>query len=416
MVFRIPAVRAANEAVDKTPDRDGDGRRAASLDRRDGLEGPRATATIKETASMVGQTWDEKHARGVPVGVIGAVAVAALVLGLALGGGGAYLCWRLLAFPPVVILPPTQQAPAQNGLALDTQPDAPLVAHGHDPDRTTDGHAPPQRPDPTPLARLQDLKGMPDAEASQKQPELRLARAEASVQADVPPAGQAAQKQRWEYLVVTLPADNNQATEQMNRLAGEGWEYLGLISTSIPGTSGVFEPHANQVVGARGGHESSILLRRVKVPYKVGGAIEGENMKIAAKSADFDIHIQDMMDFSLGKWSADRQLFARPLQAGAWADLKLPAPAQARYRITVYLCRSWDYGVIQFLVNGTKIGKPIDGFRADSVDSTGAIDLGAADLKEGVNTLRVEVVDTNPRSVAPHYSWGLDCVVLKQVN
>jgi hypothetical protein len=365
---------------------------------------------------MDDQARQENHARGVPVGVIGAVAAAAIVLGLALGGGVAYLYRSPVASPTVINLRPAQQVPAQNKLALEPQPDAPFVAHSHDPDRTTDGHAPPERPDPTLLARLQDLKGAPDAEASQKQHELRLARAEARVQADVPPAGQAAQKQRWEYLVVTLPADNNQATQQMNRLSSEGWEYLGLVNTSIAGTSGVFEPHANQVVGASGGHESSILLRRVKVPFKVEGAIEGENMKIAAKSADFDIHIQDMMDFSLGHWSADRQLFARPLRAGAWADLELPAPAQARYRIAVYLCRSWDYGVIQFLVNGTRIGNRIDGFRADAVDSTGAIDLGPVDLKEGVNTLRVEVVDTNRRSAVPHYSWGLDCVVLTLVK
>jgi hypothetical protein len=28
-------------------------------------------------------------------------------------------------------------------------------------------------------------------------------------------------------------------------------------------------------------------------------------------------------------------------------------------------------------------------------------------------TLRVEVIGTNPNSAEPHYSWGLDCVVLK---
>jgi hypothetical protein len=148
----------------------------------------------------------------------------------------------------------------------------------------------------------------------------------------------------------------------------------------------------------------------------VEGAIEAENMKIAAKSADFGIQIQDTTPFPRGQWSGDRQLFARPLRAGDWADLELPAPAQGKYLITVYLGRSWDYGVIQFRVNGSRIGKPIDGFNADDVLSTGAIDLGAVNLKEGVNTLRVEAVGTNRKSAPPHYSWGLDCVVLKQAN
>jgi hypothetical protein len=57
-------------------------------------------------------------------------------------------------------------------------------------------------------------------------------------------------------------------------------------------------------------------------------------------------------------------------------------------------------------------GGPIDCFHADTVLSTGAIDLGEAELKKGVNTLRVEVVGTNPKSAPPRYSWGLDCVVL----
>jgi hypothetical protein len=42
--------------------------------------------------------------------------------------------------------------------------------------------------------------------------------------------------------------------------------------------------------------------------------------------------------------------------------------------------------------------------------------LDRRDEKEGVNTLRVEVVGTNQKSAPPHYSWGLDCVVLKQAN
>jgi len=49
-------------------------------------------------------------------------------------------------------------------------------------------------------------------------------------------------------------------------------------------------------------------------------------------------------------------------------------------------------------VNGTRIGKPVDGFNADTVVSTGAIDLGAANLKKGVNSLVVELVGTNRMS------------------
>jgi len=148
--------------------------------------------------------------------------------------------------------------------------------------------------------------------------------------------------------------------------------------------------------------------------FQAPGAIEGESLKILGKSSDFPINPQDMTPFLAGQWSGSRQLFAQAKQAGAWADLELPAPADGKYHVVVYLTESWDYGIVQFRVNGAKVGAPIDGFHADTVVSIGAIDLGKADLKKGANTLRVEVVGTNPKSASPHYSWGLDCVVLQQ--
>jgi hypothetical protein len=232
-------------------------------------------------------------------------------------------------------------------------------------------------------------------------------------QRDAAPAAQPAQNQRWQYLVVSLPADVNQATDQLNGLAGDRWEYAGLISTSIPSVW-IRNPlnNANEQVAA--GHESSIVLRRPKIAFNVEGALEGESLKITAKSRDFELHWQDTMSWVHGQWSGDRQLYASPLKAGDWTDLELPAAAEGKYRITVYLTKSWNYGVIQFLMNGTRIGKPIDGFNADTVVSTGPIDLGAANLKKGVNRLVVEVVGTNRMSAQGRYSWGLDCVVLKQ--
>jgi serine/threonine protein kinase len=153
---------------------------------------------------------------------------------------------------------------------------------------------------------------------------------------------------------------------------------------------------------------------RADVPaFQVPDAIEGENMKILASSPGFSIGPQDMTTVRVGRWSGDKQLFARARKSGAWAELELPATSDGKYRIVAYLARSSDYGIVQFTVNGTRIGTPIDGF-ADSVKTTGAIDLGEAALKKGPNTLRVEVVGTNPDSRPPRYAFGLDCVVLKR--
>lgn len=70
---------------------------------------------------------------------------------------------------------------------------------------------------------------------------------------------------------------------------------------------------------------------------------------------------------------------------------------------------------MQFHLDGKLLGKPIDGFHADTVIGTGPIDLGEVDLKKGTATLRVEVVGTNPKSDGMRTMWGLDCIVLKSV-
>jgi hypothetical protein len=94
-------------------------------------------------------------------------------------------------------------------------------------------------------------------------------------------------------------------------------------------------------------------------------------------------------------------------------DLELPVAADGAYKLQVYLTRARDYGVVQFHLDGKPVGKPFDGFEPEKVLHSDAIDLGTVELKKGTATLRVEVVDTNAKSVGLRYMWGLDCVVLK---
>ena len=150
-----------------------------------------------------------------------------------------------------------------------------------------------------------------------------------------------------------------------------------------------------------------------KLRYRIDGAIEGEKLKVLNKSSGFPLDPQDMTSFLDGQWSGDSQLYGKPPSAGAWADLELPVPADGQYHVVVFLTRARDYGIIQFSVNGAKLGKPIDCFHGPTVLSTGAIDVGTVLLKKGTATLRVEVVGTNNKSVGLRYMWGLDCVVLK---
>jgi hypothetical protein len=413
--LKISAFRVKDEAYDRRPASDGEGRNPAEVgDRRDGAAGPQTTPGTKRTTYLEGRPRRERRAGGVHVGVIGAAAAAALLLGLAVDGGVAYLHLNPGVAPVVVDASPAQRDAAPDQPAPQKPPDSALSRNGVILDRVPDNSALHKHADLPLLAQRQDPKRVPDWPAPQKKANPDLARlAHGRMQQHAAPAAEPAENQRWQYLVVSLPADVNQATDQLNGLAGDRWEYAGLISTSMPSVW-IHNPlnHANEQVAA--GHESSIVLRRPKIPFKVPGAIEGESLKITAKSGNFELQWQDTTAWVHGQWSGDRQLYASPLGAGDWADLALPAAAEGKYRITVYLTKSWNYGIIQFLINGTRLGKPIDGFNANTVVSTGAIDLGAANLNKGVNRLVVEVVGTNRMSAQAHYSWGLDCVVLTQ--
>ncbi len=147
--------------------------------------------------------------------------------------------------------------------------------------------------------------------------------------------------------------------------------------------------------------------------YRIKGALEGEKLRIAKKSSNFDVDPQDMTAFGDGNWSGASHLWGRPGKAGEWVDLELPVKATGRYAVVVYLTKARDYGILQFDVNGKPLGPNIDCYHANSVVATGAIDLGTVELQKGTATLRVQVVGTNPRSDGLRYMWGLDCVALK---
>jgi hypothetical protein len=150
--------------------------------------------------------------------------------------------------------------------------------------------------------------------------------------------------------------------------------------------------------------------------YRVKGALEGEALKIVGKGGDFSADPQDMTPFADGNWSGASQLWGRPSRTGEWLDLELPVSKPGRNHVIVYLTKARDYGVVQFEVDGKRLGREVDCFHADGVVATGAVDLGVVDLKPRTARLRVEVVGTNPKSDGLRYMWGLDCVVLKPVT
>ncbi|HZU37100.1 MAG TPA: DUF2961 domain-containing protein, partial [Gemmataceae bacterium] len=170
-----------------------------------------------------------------------------------------------------------------------------------------------------------------------------------------------------------------------------------------PGATDRFQPAAPET------------LRKLPAPpppHQIAGAIEGEHMKFLAMSKpEFEADPQLMLEFG-NQWSNNQQLWARPTNTNQWVELRLPVPADGKYRVIAYLTKARDYGIIRFTINGRPIGKPFDGY-SPKVTPSGPVELGVMDLKKGGATLRITTTGTNPKSDGNRYMWGLDCIVLK---
>src|SRR6185503_5360524 len=102
-------------------------------------------------------------------------------------------------------------------------------------------------------------------------------------------------------------------------------------------------------------------------------------------------------------------------KVGDYVELPISVPDQRRYVVTVYATRSWDYGIVDFKVNGMATGGDVDLFNAKGHDvaATGPLVLGTFDPKDGKITVRATLVGSNQKSEGSKSFFGLDCIVLE---
>jgi len=113
-------------------------------------------------------------------------------------------------------------------------------------------------------------------------------------------------------------------------------------------------------------------------------------------------------------WSGEQQLWIQARRVGDFVELIVPAPGTEPVRVTLYATRSWDYGVVQFSVNGKVAGDPrdLDSGTNGTARATGPIDLGIHTPRAGSLVLRAEVTGGHVRTNAQSFFFGLDCVTL----
>ena len=145
---------------------------------------------------------------------------------------------------------------------------------------------------------------------------------------------------------------------------------------------------------------------------KIPGVIEGERMKIISRTGG-DVQEQDMSPWG-EKWSNDAQLWWTGARSGDRLELALPVARNGRYQLLAQLTRAVDYGIVQFALDGEKLGAPIDLFH-DGVIPGGELDLGMRHLSAGDHTLTVEITGANPQAMKG-FLFGLDYVKLVEVK
>ena len=142
--------------------------------------------------------------------------------------------------------------------------------------------------------------------------------------------------------------------------------------------------------------------------FAIKGAIEGEKLKILAKTRG-NPHEQDLTGFA-GQWSNDAHLWWIEAKPGDKLDLALPVKQAGKYRLSMQLTKAVDYGIVQLYLDGQTLGNPIDLYN-DGVVPTGLLRMGEHDLTAGGHKLTVEIVGDNDKAVKS-YMFGLDYVKL----
>lgn len=164
------------------------------------------------------------------------------------------------------------------------------------------------------------------------------------------------------------------------------------------------DPYAPQPMSERLGYFDLTLPE----PFVAKGAIEGEDMKVLARTGGVTQR-QELGGFD-GEWSKGAHVWWTEGKPGDKLTLALPVEKAGRYSLKAQFTKAIDYGIVQLWLDGKKIGEPMDFFN-DGVVPSGEVDLGTHDLAAGEHQLVVEIVGTDEKAVVK-YMFGLDYIRL----
>jgi len=138
-----------------------------------------------------------------------------------------------------------------------------------------------------------------------------------------------------------------------------------------------------------------------KIP-KVEGVIEGEDLRVLSKTGG------KVQKQELGGWSDNAQLWWTGAKPGDILELAFPVKKSGRFDVKVQLTKAHDYGIVQFYLDGCKVGNTFDLYEG-SLDRTEEILIDSTELKAGEHKLAIEIIGANEKAIQS-YMFGLDYV------
>ena len=167
-----------------------------------------------------------------------------------------------------------------------------------------------------------------------------------------------------------------------------------------PGGFDVYSVHGNS-------REASVWIGNWPSPYRIQGALEGEDLKVRSKSQGVSFTKQEVGVASFPPLSRGHLLFIRLPQKGDSIELEIPPSVEpGRYRLRLRFVTSWNYAIVQADFNGTRLGQPVDTY-SPKID-TKTVEVGPIDVEAEENILRLEAVDRNLASTG--YFAGIDAL------
>jgi hypothetical protein len=151
-------------------------------------------------------------------------------------------------------------------------------------------------------------------------------------------------------------------------------------------------------------------IAEVKAPvyYHTPMLLDIPGFKIEKPPTAGLIQHQDMRQYTREgrRWADDDQLWWSGAGPGAKLELILEAEKDGKYKLVAELTKAVDYGIIQFRVNGEKLGEPFDGYNPQVIP-TGVLEIGTVDLKAGKQVIEIEIIGKNDAAF-PGYMAGVD--------